>query len=76
MTNVLTFITFACLLDVFDADMFHMGGDEVSEKCWNSSEEIQTFMIQNRWGLNKSSFLKLWNYFQKKAQDKAYKVIF
>ncbi|XP_028037958.1 chitooligosaccharidolytic beta-N-acetylglucosaminidase [Bombyx mandarina] len=54
-------------------DMFHMGGDEVSERCWNSSEEIQNFMIQNRWNLDKSSFLKLWNYFQKNAQDRAYK---
>ncbi|XP_072938988.1 chitooligosaccharidolytic beta-N-acetylglucosaminidase [Epargyreus clarus] len=54
-------------------DMFHMGGDEVSEKCWNSSEEIQHFMIQNRWELDKKSFLKLWNYFQTKAQDRAYK---
>ncbi|CAH1646832.1 unnamed protein product [Spodoptera littoralis] len=58
---------------VFQPDMFHMGGDEVSEKCWNSSEEIQNFMIQNRWDLNSPSFLKLWNYFQKKAQDKANK---
>ncbi|KAG6455517.1 hypothetical protein O3G_MSEX009246 [Manduca sexta] len=54
-------------------DMFHMGGDEVSERCWNSSEEIQQFMIQNRWDLDKSSFLKLWNYFQTKAEDRAYK---
>lgn len=61
------------MADVFNTDIFHMGGDEVSERCWNSSQEIQTFMIQNRWGLDKSSFLKLWNYFQKKAQDRAYK---
>lgn len=62
------------LPDVFAPDMFHMGGDEVSERCWNSSEEIQHFMVQNRWDLDKESFLKLWNYFQTKAQDKAYKV--
>lgn len=60
--------------EVFDTDIFHMGGDEVSETCWNSSETIQNFMVQNRWDLNKESFLKLWNYFQQKAQDKAYKV--
>nr|ADF56765.1 beta-N-acetylglucosaminidase [Agrotis ipsilon] len=59
--------------DVFQPDMFHMGGDEVSESCWNSSEEIQNFMIQNRWNLEQASFLKLWNYFQMKAQDRAYK---
>ncbi|XP_075974168.1 beta-hexosaminidase 1 isoform X2 [Anticarsia gemmatalis] len=61
------------MADVFNTDLFHMGGDEVSERCWNSSEEIQNFMIQNRWDLDKSSFLKLWNYFQKKASDRAYK---
>lgn len=51
-----------------------MGGDEVSEKCWNSSDEIKHFMKENRWGLRKSSFLELWNYFQTRAQEKAYKV--
>ncbi|KAL0831029.1 hypothetical protein ABMA28_001914 [Loxostege sticticalis] len=61
------------MAEVFDTDIFHMGGDEVSETCWNSSETIQNFMVQNRWDLNKESFLKLWNYFQQKAQDKAYK---
>lgn len=61
------------MADYFQPDMFHMGGDEVSERCWNSSEEIQQYMVQNRWDLRKESFLKLWDYFQKKAQDKAYK---
>ncbi|XP_038214441.1 chitooligosaccharidolytic beta-N-acetylglucosaminidase [Zerene cesonia] len=64
---------YADMADVFNPDMFHMGGDEVSERCWNTSQEIQQFMIQNRWDLDKTSFLKLWNYFQTKAQDKAYK---
>ncbi|GBP55572.1 Chitooligosaccharidolytic beta-N-acetylglucosaminidase [Eumeta japonica] len=59
--------------DLFQPDIFHMGGDEVSEKCWNSSEEIQHFMIQNRWNLDSPGFLNLWNYFQSKAQEKAYK---
>nr|AKR06190.1 beta-N-acetylglucosaminidase [Mamestra brassicae] len=61
------------MADVFNPDIFHMGGDEVSERCWNSSEEIQHFMIQNRWNLGQDSFLKLWNYFQMRAQDRAYK---
>ncbi|XP_049868022.1 chitooligosaccharidolytic beta-N-acetylglucosaminidase [Pectinophora gossypiella] len=61
------------MAEVFETDMFHMGGDEVSESCWNSSTEIQKFMTNNKWGLDKTSFLKLWNYFQTKAQDKAYK---
>ncbi|CAH2075984.1 unnamed protein product, partial [Iphiclides podalirius] len=61
------------MADAFRPDMFHMGGDEVSERCWNSSEEIRQFMVQNRWELDKASYLKLWNYFQTKAQDRAYK---
>lgn len=62
------------MAEVFETtDIFHMGGDEVSEKCWNTSESIQNFMMQNRWDLNSGSFLQLWKYFQKKAQDKAYK---
>ncbi|CAG9785408.1 unnamed protein product [Diatraea saccharalis] len=62
------------MAEVFETtDMFHMGGDEVSEKCWNSSESIQNFMVQNRWDLSSESFLKLWKYFQKKAEAKAYK---
>ncbi|XP_041985982.1 chitooligosaccharidolytic beta-N-acetylglucosaminidase isoform X2 [Aricia agestis] len=64
---------YADMEDAFQSpDMFHMGGDEVSERCWNSSEEIQHFMIQNRWDLQKPSFLKLWNYFQTKAQERVY----
>ncbi|KAI8422559.1 hypothetical protein MSG28_006359 [Choristoneura fumiferana] len=50
-----------------------MGGDEVSERCWNASDDIQQFMMQHRWDLDKSSFLNLWDYFQRKAQEKVYK---
>ncbi|CAH2991416.1 unnamed protein product [Chilo suppressalis] len=65
---------YADMAEVFETtDIFHMGGDEVSEKCWNASESIQNFMVQNRWDLSSGGFLKLWNYFQNKAQDKAYK---
>lgn len=54
-------------------DLFHMGGDEVSERCWNSSQQIQQYMAQNQWGLDRASYLKLWNYFQSEAQQRAYK---
>ncbi|KAF9794109.1 hypothetical protein SFRURICE_009486, partial [Spodoptera frugiperda] len=62
------------MAESFQPDIFHMGGDEVSWKCWNSSEEIQNFMIQNRWNLDSAGFLKLWNLFQTKAENRAYKV--
>ncbi|CAH2236695.1 jg20913 [Pararge aegeria aegeria] len=61
------------MAEVFPTDIFHMGGDEVSEKCWNTSTEIQQFMKQNRWDLDNAGFLDLWNYFQTKAQDRVYK---
>ena len=51
-----------------------MGGDEVSERCWNSSQQIQQYMAENQWGLDRASYLKLWNYFQSEAQARAYKV--
>ncbi|CAG9578151.1 unnamed protein product [Danaus chrysippus] len=61
------------MAEVFPSDLFHMGGDEVSERCWNSSRQVQEFMEENRWGLEKASYLQLWNYFQNKAQDRVYK---
>ncbi|XP_069356391.1 chitooligosaccharidolytic beta-N-acetylglucosaminidase [Maniola hyperantus] len=61
------------MAEVFPTDIFHMGGDEVSEKCWNTSSEIQQFMKQNRWQLDHPGFLDLWNYFQTKAQARVYK---
>lgn len=63
---------YADMAEIFQPDIFHMGGDEVSERCWNVSEEIQQFMVQHRWNLDKAGFLELWDYFQKKAQEKAY----
>ncbi|XP_053615895.1 chitooligosaccharidolytic beta-N-acetylglucosaminidase-like [Plodia interpunctella] len=56
------------MADVFDPDIFHMGGDEVNEDCWMTSPDIQQFMIKTQF-----SFLKLWHFFQKKAQKIAYK---
>ncbi|XP_048480304.1 chitooligosaccharidolytic beta-N-acetylglucosaminidase isoform X2 [Plutella xylostella] len=61
------------MADVFPTDMFHMGGDEVSEACWNSSAEVRQFMTGRGWGLDKTSYLKLWDYFQERAQARAYK---
>ncbi|XP_055602206.1 chitooligosaccharidolytic beta-N-acetylglucosaminidase-like isoform X2 [Uranotaenia lowii] len=51
----------------YHSDVFHMGGDEVSISCWNSSVEIQQWMKSQGWGLEESDFYKLWNYFQTNA---------
>ncbi|XP_038119197.1 chitooligosaccharidolytic beta-N-acetylglucosaminidase [Culex quinquefasciatus] len=49
------------------SDVFHMGGDEVSVSCWNTSTEIQQWMKAQGWGLEEADFLKLWNHFQTNA---------
>lgn len=48
-------------------DVFHMGGDEVSHACWNSSTEIQDWMKAKGWGLEEADFMKLWGHFQDNA---------
>ncbi|XP_055533308.1 chitooligosaccharidolytic beta-N-acetylglucosaminidase isoform X2 [Wyeomyia smithii] len=52
------------------SDLFHMGGDEVSLGCWNTSVEIQQWMQAKGWDLNEVDFLKLWNYFQTNALER------
>ncbi|XP_059613001.1 chitooligosaccharidolytic beta-N-acetylglucosaminidase isoform X2 [Phlebotomus argentipes] len=47
--------------------VFHMGGDEVSVSCWNSSAELQQYMLQRGWQLEESDFMRLWGQFQDKA---------
>ena len=31
--------------EMFDTDIFHMGGDEVNLNCWNTSQEIRKLSI-------------------------------
>jgi hexosaminidase len=55
-------------VEMFGAfDIFHMGGDEVSVSCWNSSKELQSWMQNKGWGLEEKDFMKLWGYFQENA---------
>ncbi|XP_041772727.1 chitooligosaccharidolytic beta-N-acetylglucosaminidase [Anopheles merus] len=49
------------------SDLFHMGGDEVSVRCWNATGSIQRWMGEQEWGLQEGDFMKLWNYFQTEA---------
>lgn len=55
-------------------DMFHMGGDEVSFSCWNTSTSLQEWMIAQDWGLTSSDFVKAWGYFQSTALARLDKV--
>lgn len=58
------------MLQDFNPDYFHMGGDEVNVNCWNSSEVIKSWMIARGWDLSEGSFYKLWDYFQARAYEK------
>lgn len=59
------------MLQDFQPDLFHMGGDEVNINCWNSSSTVTTWMQNVKgWNLSESSFYMLWNYFQERALEK------
>ncbi|OQR94614.1 beta-hexosaminidase [Achlya hypogyna] len=49
---------------LFDSNVFHMGGDEVSVPCWNSSKVI-TDHLKNT--TSNAPFFDLWGTFQTKA---------
>jgi hexosaminidase len=55
-------------------DLFHMGGDEVSVNCWNTSKSLQDWMINKGWNLTEADFMKLWGYFQDNALARLDKV--
>lgn len=55
-------------------DIFHMGGDEVSHKCWNASADIQQWMLARGWSLTEADFIKLWGHFQETALQRLDKV--
>ncbi|KAH8398294.1 hypothetical protein KR215_002721, partial [Drosophila sulfurigaster] len=58
---------FSDMFDLFDPDIFHMGGDEVSVGCWNSSETIRNWMTKQGWNLNEADFMRLWGHYQTEA---------
>lgn len=65
--------------EMYDAfqrpDIFHMGGDEVSTSCWNSSVGIQKWMKDHGWNLKNDDFMKLWGHFQDNALARLDKVV-
>jgi len=50
--------------------MVHMGGDDVSFKCWQNSEEIQQFFAVNNREASSREYFELWNTFQTNAYKK------
>ncbi|XP_050689122.1 chitooligosaccharidolytic beta-N-acetylglucosaminidase-like isoform X1 [Eriocheir sinensis] len=58
------------LIDIFaPVDIFHYGGDEVNLKCWNTTEEIVTWMTANGHGLDADAYYRQWGVFQEKARQ-------
>jgi hexosaminidase len=62
--------------DLFQSDIFHMGGDGVKFKCWNETTEIINWLrARGRNDYSKEDFLYLWSHFQNRSLeevDKAY----
>jgi hexosaminidase len=62
--------------DLFQSDIFHMGGDEVNFSCWNETTEIIDWLrARGRNDYSKEDFLYLWTHFQNRSLeevDKAY----
>ncbi len=62
--------------DLFQSDVFHMGGDEVNFSCWNETEEILSWLkSRGKTDQSKDDFLYLWSHFQNRSLeevDKAY----
>ncbi|KAI7815264.1 chitooligosaccharidolytic beta-N-acetylglucosaminidase, partial [Rhyzopertha dominica] len=61
------------MINQFQPDVFHMGGDEVSLTCWNTTENIVSYMQESGWNRTEADFVKLWDIFQSKALERLYK---
>lgn len=61
------------MVEQFQPDVFHMGGDEVSLSCWNSTANIVNWMASEKnWSRTEEDFMKLWDVFQTKALERLY----
>ncbi|XP_068217160.1 chitooligosaccharidolytic beta-N-acetylglucosaminidase-like [Palaemon carinicauda] len=58
------------MVDYFDPEMFHMGGDDVSFKCWQNSAEIKNYLAENKREPSSREYFELWNTFQNNAYSK------
>lgn len=58
------------MIEQFNPDVFHMGGDEVSVRCWNATPEIVDWMSTQGWGRSEADFMKIWNLFQSQALER------
>ncbi|KAJ0178174.1 hypothetical protein K1T71_005997 [Dendrolimus kikuchii] len=52
-----------------ETPLLHVGGDEVFINCWNSSQEIVTYMKNQGYDRNVEGFMQLWSEFHYKALE-------
>jgi len=55
------------IMENFEPDMFHMGGDLVSFKCFANSPEIVEYLASQEKEAKSPAFFELWNTFQSNA---------
>jgi len=58
--------------ELFETDMFHMGGDEVNMNCWNTTEEIRAELERRGQTGTEEELLDMWKEFQDQAAEKVY----
>lgn len=51
-------------------DRFHMGGDEVTEECWKTSQNILDWIKNRDLNVTTNAFMELWGYFQTNAVER------
>jgi len=57
-------------MDYFDPEMVHMGGDDVSFKCWGNAPEITDYLAAQGKDPVSREFFELWNTYQSNAYSK------
>ncbi|XP_037773623.1 chitooligosaccharidolytic beta-N-acetylglucosaminidase-like [Penaeus monodon] len=50
-------------------DLFHYGGDEVNLNCWNTTDEITSWMDENNFGRDADAYYNQWSVFQEKSRQ-------
>ena len=54
---------FTEMLGMFGLKQFHMGGDEIHLGCWNSSEDVVSWLQEHGRGREEADFMFLWSSF-------------
>ena len=55
------------MLEIFDNEFFHMGGDEVKLDCWEEEPEITAYLLNQGKNNTKETLVGLWGEFQEKG---------